>query len=146
MGEDRTGSARNHVKDTTMKTYRKVILTTLVGIGFGAAGVQILYAQAKPPVYYISEIEVTNPEGYGKEYVPKVLPVIEAAGGRHLAAGAKTTAIEGEPPKSRVIVVVFDSIEKVQALHNSAAYKDARAIGDKYAKFRTFTVEGLPPK
>lgn len=87
---------------------------------------------------------MTNPEGYVKEYVPKIVPVIEAAGGRHLVAGAKITAIEGEPPKSRVVVVVYDSMEKIQALNNSAAYKEARAIGDKYAKFRIFTVEGLP--
>lgn len=84
---------------------------------------------------------MTNPEGY-QEYVAKIVPVIEAAGGRHLAAGAIT--IEGEPPKSRVAVVAFDSMEKIQALRNTAAYKEARAIADKYAKFRIFAVEGLP--
>jgi hypothetical protein len=32
----------------------------------------------------------------------------------------------------------------VTAWHNSAEYKENRAIGDKYAKFRFAVVEGLP--
>ncbi|MGH7865104.1 MAG: DUF1330 domain-containing protein [Candidatus Binataceae bacterium] len=69
---------------------------------------------------------------------------IKKAGGRLLAAGQKVTAIEGQPPKARVAVLVWDSMEKIQAWRNSAEYKEARKIGDKYAKFRAFTVEGLP--
>jgi len=38
----------------------------------------------------------------------------------------------------------WDSMEKIQAWRNSAEYKEARKIADKYAKFRAFTVEGLP--
>jgi hypothetical protein len=35
-------------------------------------------------------------------------------------------------------------MEKFQAYRNSAEFKELRAnIGDKYAKFRTFTVEGV---
>jgi hypothetical protein len=36
----------------------------------------------------------------------------------------------------------WDSIEKYQAYRASAAYREIRLIGDKYAKFRTFAVEG----
>ena len=34
--------------------------------------------------------------------------------------------------------------EKVQAWRNSAEYKELRKIGDKYATFRAFAVEGVP--
>lgn len=37
----------------------------------------------------------------------------------------------------------FDSLEKAQAAFASKAYTDAKAIGDKYAKFRVYAVEGL---
>jgi len=50
---------------------------------------------------------------------------------------------EGEPPK-RVVVQVWDSLEKVQAWRSSAEFKAARQVGEKYAKFRTYVVEGLP--
>ena len=127
-----------------MKTRYTVTLAVIAGFGIGAAVVEGLHAQAKPPVYYIAEIELTNPEAYTKEYAPKAQATIRAHGGRLLAAGSKVTAIEGAPPKSRVAVQVWDSMEKIQAWRNSKEYKEARKIGDKYAKFRAFTVEGLP--
>ena len=86
-----------------MKTSYTVTLAMLAGFGLGSVAVQGLHAQAKPPVYYISEISVTDLDGYTKEYAPKV-----------------------------------------QAWRNSAEYKELRKIGDKYATFRAFAVEGVP--
>ncbi len=127
-----------------MKTQYTVALAVIVGIGLGAVAVEGLHAQAKPPIYYIAEIDVTNLDGYTKEYAPRAQASIKKAGGRLLAAGQKVTSIEGQPPKPRVAVQVWDSMEKIHAWRNSAEYKEARKIGDKYAKFRAFTVEGLP--
>jgi len=127
-----------------MKTYYTVGLSLLTGIGVGAIAVQTLHAQAKPPVYRIAEIEITNMEAYTKEFAPKAQAALKAAGGRFLAAGQNVTALEGEPPKSRVTIQVWDSLEKMQAAYTSPEYKEARKIGDKYAKFRAFAVEGLP--
>ncbi|MBF8254729.1 MAG: hypothetical protein HW373_1424, partial [Deltaproteobacteria bacterium] len=50
---------------------------------------------------------------------------------------------DGQPPKARVVVQVWDSIEKVQAWRNSSDFKEARKIGEKYATFRTYAVEGV---
>ena len=133
-----------------MKTYFTVTLAMLAGAGLGAAAVQGLHAQAKAPVYLVSEIDVTNPEAYGKEYAPKAQALIKASGGRFLAIGGvagagagKLTAFDGEAPK-RVTVQVWDSMEQYQAYRNSPGFKEVRQIGDRYAKFRTFTVEGVP--
>ena len=52
-----------------MKSRYTTALAMLAGFGLGAVAVQGLHAQAKPTVYYISEIDVTNPEAYAKEYV-----------------------------------------------------------------------------
>jgi uncharacterized protein (DUF1330 family) len=121
----------------------------LAGIGVGAFAVQAIHAQTKPPVYYVAEIDVTNPEGYAKEYAPKAQAIIKAAGGRFLAIGGaagtgagKVTAFDGEAPK-RVVVQVWDSMEKIEAWRASPEQKELRQVGQKYAKFRSFAVDGL---
>jgi uncharacterized protein (DUF1330 family) len=132
-----------------MKTQYAVALGVVAGIGLGAAAVQGLHAQAKPPVFYVAEIDVSNPEAYAKEYAPKARAIIEAGGGKFLAlagagtSGPKVTALDGEPPK-RVAIQVWGSLEKLEASFNSAEYREARKIGEKYAKFRSFAVDGLP--
>ena len=65
----------------------KIHYAIAVAIGAFMAGglaVQSLNAQAKPPVYFIAEIDVSDPEGYGKEYAPKAQAIIRAAGGQSL--------------------------------------------------------------
>jgi uncharacterized protein (DUF1330 family) len=127
-----------------VKVRHTVALSLLVGIGLGVAAAQGIHAQAEPPVYYISEIEVTNLDGYLKEYIPRLDANIKAYGGRILAAGTKVATMDGEPPKSRVTVLVWEDIEKIQVWRDSAEFKQIRALGQKYAKFRAFTVEGRP--
>jgi uncharacterized protein (DUF1330 family) len=127
-----------------MKTHYTVALSMFAGAALGAAAIQGLHAQAKPPIYSVAEINVTNLDAYLKEYAPLAQAGIKAGGGRLLAAGQNVTSVEGQPPASRVAIQAWDSMEKLQAWRNSAAFKEARQIGDKYAKFRTFTVEGSP--
>jgi len=127
-----------------MKARYTVALSVVAGIGLGAAAVQGLHAQARTPTYYIAEIEVTNLDGYLKEYEPRAQANIKAFGGRILAAGTKVATMDGDPPQSRVMLLVWDNIENVQIWRDSAEFKEIRAVGQKYAKFRAFTVEGLP--
>ena len=126
-----------------MKTHYTVALAMLTGIAIGGVAIQTLHAQAKPPIYYVGENDVTNPDAYAKEYQPLARELIIASGGRYIAAG-KATPLEGEPPQSRVVVLAFDSMEKIQAWRNSAEFKEHRKIGDKYAKFRSYAIEGVP--
>ena len=51
--------------------------------------------------------------------------------------------IDGEPPKLRTVILAFENIEKAQAAFASPAYREGRKIGDKYAKFRVWAMEGL---
>ncbi len=127
-----------------MKTRYAVALSLLAGVALGAAAVQGLHAQAKPPVYLVSEIDVTNVDAYTKEYVPLARAAIKKSGGKLLAASQNVASLEGAPQKSRVTINVFDSLQQAQASRTSAEYREARKIGDKYAKFRAFVVEGLP--
>jgi uncharacterized protein (DUF1330 family) len=127
-----------------MKRSLTVGLAMVAGAALGAAAVEGLHAQAKPPVYQIVEIDVLNQDAYVKDYAPKAQAAIKAAGGKFLAAGGKTTTIEGEPPKNRVVIQQWDSVEKIEAYRASAAFKDLLPLREKLAKFRSFTVEGAP--
>ena len=127
-----------------MKTRSTVVLSVLAGIAVGAVAVEGLHAQAKPPVYVVTEIDVTNVDAYTKEYVPVVRPILAKSGGKLVAVSQTVTSLEGAPQKSRVAINVYDSLEKAQASRNAPEYKETRKIGDKYAKFRAYVVEGLP--
>jgi uncharacterized protein (DUF1330 family) len=120
----------------------------LAGIGAGASVVQALHAQQKPPVYFVGEIDVTNPEGYAKEYLPKAREIIKAHGGQLVAAGGaagtgnQVIPVDGEPPK-RVVIYRYPSVDAVHAWRHDPAYEEVRKTGEKYAKYRTFAVEGV---
>ena len=126
-----------------MKTHYTVALAMFAGFGLGAVAVQGLHAQAKPPAYSVAEIDISDQAAYST-YVPKAQAAIKAAGGKILAAGGTITAVEGQPPKSRVVIQQWDSLEKYQAYRNSAAFKDLLPIREKVAKWRTYVVEGVP--
>lgn len=127
-----------------MKTRYAAALGVLSGVVLGAVAIQTVHAQAKPPVYTVFEIDVTNVGAYTTDYAPLAQASIKKAGGKQLAAGQKVTSLEGAPPKGRVTIHRWESLEQAKGWYNSADYKNARKIGDKYATFRAFAVEGLP--
>ena len=45
--------------------------------------------------------------------------------------------------KPRTVILEFESLDKAQAAFASASYRENRKVGDEYAKFRVFAVEGL---
>jgi|SRR5690242_4992160 uncharacterized protein (DUF1330 family) len=120
----------------------------LASMAAGGAAVEALHAQTKPPVYFVGEIEVTNTEGYAKEYLPKAREIIKKHGGQLIAAGGAAgsgnpvIAVDGEPPK-RVVIYRYPSVDAVQAWRNDPAYEQVRKVGGQYAKYHTFAVEGV---
>ena len=127
-----------------MNKSTSLVIAMLAGAALGGAAVQGLHAQAKPPIYQVTEIELLDRAAYERDYVPKAQAAIRASGGKFLAAGGATTTIEGDPPKTRVVIQQWDSVDKIHAYRNSAAFKELLPLRDKLAKFRTFTVEGMP--
>ena len=126
-----------------MKRQLTPALTLLAGIAIGTVAVHSLHAQAKPPGYYVAEITVKDPDAYGKEFVPPATKSLQDQGGKFVIRGGKTVAAQGAAPAPRVVVIQFESLDKAQAWWDSPAQKAAQAIGDKYASFRSFLVEGV---
>jgi uncharacterized protein (DUF1330 family) len=120
-------------------------LAMIASAALGATLVQTLHAQARPPAYNIAEITIKDQDGYNKEYLPLVTKAITDAGGKFIVRGGKTISYEGVAPAPRVVVIQFENLDKLQAMYNSAPYKDAIAVGDKYATQRIFGVEGISP-
>jgi uncharacterized protein (DUF1330 family) len=126
-----------------MKTYLTVGLSMLAGAVLGAGAIQGLHAQAKPVGYVIAEIDVKDQDGFLKEFSPVAVKALSAgAGYKALTRGGKTVSLYGDPPKNRVVINSFESLDAAVAAYNSPEYKAAKAIGDKYATFRTYAVEG----
>ena len=51
-----------------MKSRFNLMLSMLAGAALGGGAIEALHAQAKPPVYMIAINEVSDQEGYAKEY------------------------------------------------------------------------------
>jgi uncharacterized protein (DUF1330 family) len=128
-----------------MKAKSKIALAMVGSFALGAAAVQSLHAQATPPGYAIVEVNVTDKEGYTKEFLPLIAKEIQAAGGKYIVRGGNPVALQGTPPASRVVVLQFDSADKVKAWWSSPGRMNAQSVGDKYATTRAFAVEGAMP-
>jgi uncharacterized protein (DUF1330 family) len=129
-----------------MRQYFMLGLGMVVGAGLGVGAVTALHAQAKPPAYFVIEInKVTDPEGF------KVITqrprggadVAKELGGHYIARTDKITALDGTAPQ-RFIAYAFDSVEKAQAFNSSPYMKEVNAIRDKTTQARSFIVEGMP--
>src|SRR5215475_6023730 len=123
-----------------MKRRYAIAWSVMAGIALGAAADRALQAQSKPPAYVVAEIDVMDLAPYDKEYVPPAAKAITDGGGKYVVRGGETVAFFGEPPKPRIAIMVFASMEKATAAFNSPAYKEAKKVGDKYAKFRVYAV------
>jgi Domain of unknown function (DUF1330) len=84
-----------------MKQYFGLGLAMLAGAALGAGAVSALHAQGKAPVYLVTEIDVSNPEAYGKEFAPKAQATIKAAGGKLVAIGGSGGAGAWQPSPAR---------------------------------------------
>ena len=128
-----------------MKTRYTVALSVLAGAVLGAAAMQGLHAQAKPPGFVVAEIDVTNQEGFVKEFGPLAVKALgeNGPGYKAVARGGKTVSIEGAPTKNRIVINTFANLDAALAAYNSDAYKKAREVGNKFGTFRIYATEGV---
>jgi uncharacterized protein (DUF1330 family) len=94
-----------------------------------------------PKGYFLSEVDVANPEAY-EAYRTRVLPTVEKFGGRFLVRGGQPKAIEGGGFANRVIVIEFDSAEQVMPWYNCPEYQAIVPIRHANAKTRAACLIG----
>ena len=125
-----------------MKTRFTIAVSMLAGAALGGAAIQALHAQAKPPVYMIAINEVSDQEGYAKEYVPPAQKSVKDHGGEYVAAGPGTL-VAGNLPDGPVVILRWESMEALQGWRNSPEFRAALKIGEKYAKYNIVAVNGV---
>jgi uncharacterized protein (DUF1330 family) len=134
---------RKHQKEETiMKTLSSIALSVVIGAALGAAAIQTLHAQAKPPVYMVAINEISDQEGYTKQYLPTAQKTIKDHGGVYIAAGPGTQ-IDGSFPKGRVVILRWESMEALQGWRHSPEYEAIRKVGEGFAKYNVVAVGGL---
>jgi uncharacterized protein (DUF1330 family) len=95
--------------------------------------------------YVVTEVDVTGSmEVFQRDYAAHVQATVEPYGGRYLVRGGRSVGTEGEPPKGRIVISVFPSMEKAQAWRNSPEYGKIVGVRERETKSRQYIVEGLP--
>jgi uncharacterized protein (DUF1330 family) len=94
--------------------------------------------------FLIAEIDVHDPAGF-EAYRVAVAPMITAYGGRYLVRGGAVSALEGEAPRARMVVLEFPNAETARRFWSSDEYAPVAAIRHRASHSRIFMVEGYNP-
>jgi uncharacterized protein (DUF1330 family) len=91
--------------------------------------------------YVIAEIDVTDPEAY-KLYADRAPGVTQPAGGKYLVRAGKVECLEGDPPKSRIVVIEFADMEAARAFYYGTGYQELIPLRQAASTGRMFLVDG----
>jgi len=95
-----------------------------------------------PKGYVISRVDVTNPEAYAR-YAAAATKAIADHGGKALARGGRSEALEGKA-RARNVVLEFESYdEAARRYFYSEQYQAARALRQGAAEIEMVLVEGI---
>jgi uncharacterized protein (DUF1330 family) len=72
--------------------------------------------------------EISNQEGYTKQYLPTAQKTIKEHGGVYVAAGPGTQ-IDRFFPKGRVVILRWESMEALNGWRHSPEYEAIRKVG-----------------
>jgi uncharacterized protein (DUF1330 family) len=118
-------------------------IALIAGAAVGAAATHGLHAQATLAAYSVSEIEVTDQNGYAPA-AAILTAENKKAGGRQLSRGGRVEIVEGAPPK-RIVISEWKSMAEAKAFYASPTVKKAFEDRKKFSKgARTYIVEALP--
>ncbi len=95
-----------------------------------------------PLAYEIHEVVVSDAEAYA-EYAKLAAPSVAAFGGRYIVRGGNGTAIAGDAPAARVVVLEFPDRETAVAWRASPEYQSALKIREAASTSRVFLVDGF---
>jgi uncharacterized protein (DUF1330 family) len=91
--------------------------------------------------YAIFDVTITDLEKY-KDYMQKVKPVIEAAGGKYLVRGGPHTVHEGNWNPTRLVLLEFPSAEAMRSFYESPDYRALKAMRESCSRANLVSVEG----
>jgi uncharacterized protein (DUF1330 family) len=117
-------------------------LALLASFGLGALANQFLETQASPPAYFVTLFGGQSDQEIMDTDYPSLSPgSFQQFGGRYIIHTGRTITFDGQPPM-QIVVVAFDSMEKLQAWHQSDAFNTLYDI-HKISSVRAFAVKGV---
>lgn len=125
---------------------RKSFATSALAAALAALSLHGAQGQTNPsaeaPAIYVSEFEITDPEGMAP-YRAQVDATFAPFGGRYIVRGGHVVSQEGAPSK-RIVMIEFPSMAQALAWYDSPAYAVLKPIRHKSATSRVYTVQGTP--
>jgi len=94
-----------------------------------------------PNGYIIARVDITDPEAYAR-YAPAAIKAIADHGGKVLARGGRSEALEGKA-RARNVVLEFESYDAARRHFYSEQYQAARALREGAAEIEMALVEGV---
>ena len=91
--------------------------------------------------YVIFDVEIHDPIRY-QDFMSKVKPALESAGGRYLARGGEHKIYEGDWIPRRIVLLEFPSIAAWESFYNGP-YREVKAIRDECSSARLVSVQGI---
>lgn len=94
-----------------------------------------------PSGYLIVDIDVKDPERY-KDYASATPAVVAKFGGEFVVRAGRFEALEGDPPRSRVVVIKFPSYDRALEFYRSNDYAELLQLRLSLTDSHAFVVEG----
>ena len=91
--------------------------------------------------YFIAQLEITDPAGFD-EYRKLVAPLVAKYGGKYVVRGGAIEPIEGDWAPKRLVILEFESVERVKQWHDSEDYRPVMEMRHKSAITNAVIVEG----
>ena len=95
------------------------------------------------PAYVIVQVDIRDPVAY-ERYKAMAPESIAAHGGRYIARGGHSEALEGQWDPCRVVILEFESVDRAKQWLESPEYREARSLRHASASTQMIVVEGLP--
>jgi uncharacterized protein (DUF1330 family) len=131
-------SRRSH-----MITQIKLAATLASSFVLGCISFGALHAETKEsPAFWVTETLEVSDQAAFLNVIKAVPATLQPFDGKYIVLGGKIAPGEGSPPR-RITIVAFDSLEKAQQWFNSPVATATRAEAQKFAKIRSYFVEGV---
>ncbi|WP_122739626.1 DUF1330 domain-containing protein [Pseudomonas viridiflava] len=92
--------------------------------------------------YWIAHVDVADPQQYS-EYTQRAPAAFALFGGKFMARGGRSEALEGRATPQRTVVIEFESYEQAVACYRSPEYQEAMSHRKDASKAEIVIVEGM---
>lgn len=95
------------------------------------------------PAYLVIDINITDEELFERDYVSKVIPLVQTFGGIPIVSDDRPLPLEGPWRPKRLVILQFPSKEQLLKFFNSPEYHPYKSIRQANSKGTAVAVDAL---